>query len=71
MTQVQVEKVEALEAVPPSLPPIHLEMLLLELGRMDLVVEEERRLRRDQAVRRLLQGEDQEPMGLSQSVTAS
>jgi hypothetical protein len=71
MTQVQVEKVEALEAVPPSLPPIHLEMLLLELGRMDLVVEEERRLRRDQAVQRLLQGEDQEPMGLSQSVTAS
>jgi hypothetical protein len=71
MTQVQVEKVEALEAVPPSPPPMQLEMLLLELGRMDLVVVEERRLRRDQAVQRLLQGEDQEPMGLSQSVTAS
>ena len=71
MTQVQVEKVEALEAVPPSLPPIQLEILLPELGRMDLVVEEEHRLLRHQAVQRLLQGEDQEPMGLSQSVTAS
>jgi hypothetical protein len=50
---------------------MQLEMLLPELGRMDLVVVEERRLRRDQAVQRLLQGEDQEPMGLSQSVTAS
>jgi hypothetical protein len=66
-----VEKVEALEAVPPRPLLIQLEILLLVLGRMDLVVVEERRLRRDQAVQRLLQGEDQEPMGLSQSVTAS
>jgi len=68
ITQLQVEKVEALEAVPPSPLPIHLEILLPGMATAE---EEERRLRRDQAVQRLLQGEDQELMGLSQSVTAS
>ena len=68
ITQLQVEKVEALEAVPPRPLPIQLEILLPGLATAE---EEERRLHRDQAVQRLLQGEDQELMGLSQSVTAS
>ena len=71
ITQLQVEKVEALEAVPPRPLPIQLEILLPELGRTDLVVVEERRRHRDQAGQRPLQGEDQELMGIFQSVTAS
>jgi hypothetical protein len=66
LTQLQVEKVEALGAVPPSLAPIHLEILLPELGRMVLVAAAERHLHRDQAFQRPLQGEDREPTGLSQ-----
>lgn len=63
LTQLQVEKVEALKAGQPSPLPIQLEILLPGLATAE---EEEDGLRRHQAVQRLLQGEDQDPMGPSQ-----
>ena len=60
LTQLQVEKAEALEAVPNSLPPIQLEIMLPGLA---TAAAAERHLHRDQAFQRPLQGEERDLMG--------